>query len=115
MADPMTYDELLAELTATRGIVQNLRRRITDLGYMQGHLVQMLGPKALQVWRGWQAKGLVRLSVTWGPDAANLSGEELAQIHLDVEEAMKTAVPIDNIDSHISHIEKINVREKFGV
>lgn len=69
--------------------IARMNRRLTDAHYMMEHMAQMLGPKARQVIKLWTDQGIQRIHVSWGPDAANMSGEEIAQLHLDMVEAAK--------------------------
>ncbi len=78
-----------------------LRRKTTGR-YMIDALVQMLGPKALQVWRHWQAQGVERFHASWGPDAVNLDGEGRAQVILDMEAASRNAEPITDVDAALN-------------
>jgi len=77
------------------------RREICDRDYMICALVNMLGPNALSVWKAWQDKGVKRVHFSWGPDAAAMTGEERAAVILEMEEARKDAVLIDNVDEHL--------------
>jgi len=58
----------------------------------------MLGPIGLKVAAMWKETGVSRVHQSWGPMAHLLSGEERAQAILDTEEAMKTAVLMEDID-----------------
>jgi len=110
-----TMDQLLgaplaaAPSTSVREEVEGLkaklkaeRRRATDAEYMRDAYRRMLGPKGQQVVAAWDAAGLTRIHVSWGPDAASLDGEGIAQAHIDMAEAAKTATPIEDVDSHIA-------------
>lgn len=72
-------------------------RTVNDKQYMIEALVSMLGPTALTVWRGWLKKGIQRVHYSWGPDAANLSGEDRAKIMLEWDNAPRTLV--SNVDA----------------
>lgn len=72
-------------------------RTVNDKQYMIEALVPMLGPTALTVWRGWLKKGIQRVHYSWGPDAANLSGEDRAKIMLEWDNAPRTLV--SNVDA----------------
>jgi len=70
--------------------IKRLGAVATDRRYMMMAYRQMLGPKGREVAAMWDAKGVLRQHTSWGPKADELTGEERAQIHLDVEEAPKT-------------------------
>jgi hypothetical protein len=82
--------------------IDRLNRTATDRAYMIEALAQMLGPKARQVWASWQAQGVQRIHSDWVIDPMSMDGEDVAQVHLDMHEAMKSAVVVDNIDEHIA-------------
>lgn len=82
--------------------IDRLNRTATDRAYMLEALAQMLGPKARQVWASWQAQGVQRIHSDWVIDPMSMDGEDVAQIHLDMEEAMKSAVVVEDIDAHIA-------------
>lgn len=84
-------------------------RRATDRQYMIEALVPMLGPKAREVWRQWQAQGLQRVHFDWQDDIMALSGEEVAERHLQINEACKTAEPVDmaELDAHLPPQRKV--------
>jgi len=65
--------------------INKLCRIATDRKYMMDAYRAMLGPVALKVVNVWDQNGVVRQHTSWGPDAANLTGEERAQILLDAE------------------------------
>lgn len=90
-----TAESRLAEVTAER---DRLLRQRNDRDYMLHAVVPMLGPKARRVWDGWQAQGVTRLHFDWGPEGEKTTGEERAEVHLQIEEAVKTAVPADELD-----------------
>lgn len=81
--------------------LRKANRTATDRAYMIDALSQMLGPKGREVWARWQEQGLQRIHTSWVIDPAEIDGETVAQHHLDTEEAMKTAVRIDDVDSHL--------------
>ena len=98
--------------------LRSLRRTTTDRQYMLEAVVQMLGPKGRQVWEMWQTSGVERVHTSWGPDAAKLSGEQIAELHLKLEAAPKQL--ITNIDGHLettrfdapmSEVPQVDVRE----
>lgn len=78
------------------------RRIATDRQYMIDALAQMLGEKGRRVWAAWQRKGVVRIHTAWTEEAASLTGEEIAQLHLDMEAARENATPIDDVDEHLT-------------
>lgn len=82
--------------------VKRLRRESTDRAYMLEAYGSMLGPTALKVVEMWAEKHVKRMHHSWGPEAVNLSGEERAQLLLEWEAAMETAVEIRDIDGHLS-------------
>lgn len=92
----LVVPDAIDEITRLTTENERLRRQTTDRQYMIDALVQFLGPIALQVWRGWQGKGVQRVHHSWGPGAAALSGEERAAHVLEWENAPKTR--IDNED-----------------
>jgi len=95
----MNWNFLATErLPAIEQALQSERRRGTDGLYMIEALVQMLGPKARKVWKAWQDKGVVRQHSSWTVDPMTMAGEDVAQVHLDMEVAIKNAVPIDDVD-----------------
>ncbi len=89
---------LLNDVLEALRSAQRANRTATDRQYMIDALSQMLGPKGREVWSLWRAKGVQRIHTSWGPEAHKLSGEEIAEVHLKTEEAIKHAVPLDNID-----------------
>jgi hypothetical protein len=70
--------------------VARYNTRITDQKYMINALYELLGPKAKEIADIWDRSGMVRVHHSWGPNAANLTGEERAQVLLDLENAPKT-------------------------
>lgn len=86
--------------------VKRLRRESTDRAYMLEAYGSMLGPTGLKVAEMWAEKHVKRVHHSWGPEAVNLTGEERAQLLLEWEAAMETAVEIRDIDSHLSQGEK---------
>jgi len=91
-------EKLRAQNDAQGCSIVTLRREAADKQYMLDAIIPMLGPKGQEVVQMWHDKGVKRIHVDWGPEGIKTSGEERAQLHLDFEEAMKTAVPVDNID-----------------
>jgi hypothetical protein len=91
-----------AELVYLRAEMQRWRRIATDRQYMIDALVPMLGPKARQVWDHWQENRVQRIHFDWGPVGAITSGEERAQIHLDLIKAESEAELIEDFDEHIT-------------
>lgn len=67
--------------------IRRLRRIATDRSYMMTAYRRMLGPKGREVAAMWDRMGVERHHTLWGPSAANMSGEEIAQCHLDIEAA----------------------------
>jgi hypothetical protein len=84
-------NELEAQLAAAN-------RLATDRLYFMQAYEQMLGPIGLKVVAMWRDKRVHRVHHSWGPQAHNLTGEERAQVILDMEEAAKTAVRVESID-----------------
>ncbi len=75
-------------------------RRLTDRSYIINALVQMLGPKALEVWNGWCKRGVTRVHHDWTEKAmTEMTGEERAAYLLEVEAAPKTRISLDDIDN----------------
>lgn len=100
-----TWDKASAAESRVQSLeeeVKRLRRESTDRDYMLEAYGSMLGPTALKVVEIWAEKHVKRVHHSWGPEAINLSGEERAQLLLDWEAAMETAVEIRDIDSHLS-------------
>jgi hypothetical protein len=85
--------------------IARLRRLATDRKYMLEAYRNMLGPKGLEVATIWERQGVTRQHTSWGPDAYSLSGEERAQVLLDVQTAV--SVPMDFNDSGLP---TVNVR-----
>lgn len=81
--------------------IRDCRRTAGDQRYMLEAYRQMLGPKGLEVVEHWTAKKMKRVHRSWEPDAWSLTGEERAQLLLDLEAALKTAVPVESIDGHL--------------
>lgn len=75
--------------------LKQAQRRIADRDYMLNAYLAMLGPKGRAVAQMWRDKGVMRQHTSWGPEAASLSGEERAQVLLDVEAAPKTPLDFD--------------------
>lgn len=87
-------------LRGIREALDRANRTATDRRYMMDAYFLMLGPKGRQVAEAWQAKGVRRQHTSWGPEAAKLSGEERAQVLLDMEAAVGR--PVESVDSHLS-------------
>ena len=75
--------------------IERLRRIACDRAYMLQAYRNMLGPKALEVVAAWERKGVTRQHTSWGAEAHSLSGEERAQILLDVESSVGNPVDLD--------------------
>lgn len=75
------------------------KRMATDRQYMIEAIVPMLGPKGRDVWDGWQKSGVQRVHYTWGPEGAKTSGEERAQLHLELSANLKNAPPTNFEDA----------------
>ena len=58
------------------------------------NIIPMLGPKAQKVTKAWAESGQLYLHVDYGPEGAATQGEDRAQVHLDMIDAMKTSKPI---------------------
>lgn len=95
------YADILTK--STKRII-DLTRTATDRRYMMEAMVQMLGPKGKQVVALWEAKGVKRIHSSWAEGYERLTGEEVAQVHLDLEEAMATAVPLESLDEGLSQV-----------
>jgi len=88
------HHDSTARLPAIEQSLAQERRRATDAEYMLAALVPMLGPKGREVWAAWQAKGVTRIHHDWVKDPMTMEGEEVAQFHLDMEDAIKDARPL---------------------
>lgn len=60
-------------------------RRATDAEYLKSAYRQMLGPTGKMVAENWEKRGVSRVHFSWGDNAHTLSGEERAQVILDVD------------------------------
>jgi len=89
--------EMEAKITGLEAEVKRLNRLATDRSYMMGAYKAMLGPIAIKVVQSWDKNGVTRQHTSWGPEAHLLTGEERAQVLLDVEVA--TLMPLDFEDS----------------
>lgn len=69
-----------------------LQRVATDRRYMLDAYRNMLGETGLEVAQMWGEKHVLRVHFSWGPDAAAMTGEQRAQVILDMEAAPKTRV-----------------------
>lgn len=83
--------------------IARLRRLATDRKYMLEAYRNMLGPKGLEVATMWERQGVTRQHTSWGPDAYSLSGEERAQVLLDVQTAV--SVPLDFNDGGLPTVD----------
>lgn len=92
MSEAVSEEDLKAE-------IKRLRRLATDRSYMMQAYANMLGPKGIEVVRMWDDKGVTRFHSSWGPEAANMTGEERAQALLDVEAQIETAKANERLDS----------------
>lgn len=97
-----------ARIEALEAENARLLRTATDRRYMLEAYRAMLGPKGLEVVASWNASNVQRVHYDWTQDALTLTGEERAQIILDWEEARKSAVLIDDVDSHLSARSALN-------
>ncbi|MAG25056.1 hypothetical protein CMI47_05690 [Candidatus Pacearchaeota archaeon] len=98
----MTDTTKLAErIEALEGERDAWRDTAKQLANRLEHILPMLGPKAREVERMWSSKGIKFMHVDYGPDGAKTSGEDRAQLHLDIADALESAEPITNIDAHI--------------
>lgn len=70
--------------------IETLKREKADLQYMNAALTTMLGPVALEVVKTWNERNVRRVHYSWGPEAHKLTGEERAQVMLDVEKAPRS-------------------------
>ena len=78
-----------------------LGRKLVGITQIHAATISMLGPKGREVVKMWHDKGVVGLHFSWGPEGARTSGEERAQLHLDIEKACESAELIENVDSHL--------------
>lgn len=99
-----TIADLRAQLEASRNEAKRLSRLATDRSYMLEAIVPMLGPKARQVYALWLGAGITRIHHSWEINPMTLAGEEVAQLHLDMEEACKSAVPVKNVDLYLADL-----------
>ncbi|WP_128082276.1 hypothetical protein [Sphingomonas sp. Ant20] len=95
-------EETRAKADGLQHRIDRLNRTATDRAYMIEALAQMLGPKGRQVWASWQAQGVQRIHSDWVVDPMSMDGEDVAQIHLNMEEAIKSAVVVEDVDAHIA-------------
>lgn len=89
-----------------------LNRKFIDHKYMFNALYELLGPKAKEIADIWINTGVERTHTSWDPSAMNLSGEERAQILLDIEAAPKTEMT--NIDGGLAQSRFDTPFEKEG-
>lgn len=90
--EPMTLtpsERARLRIAELEGALVKANRVGTDNAYMLAAVVQMLGPIGREVWAKWTECGLVRVHTSWGPEAANLDGEGIARVHLDMIDASK--------------------------
>ena len=92
-------DEVERKLEERDQEIKRLNRIATDRRYMMDAYKAMLGPIALQVVKHWEDKGVTRQHTSWGPEAHKLTGEERAQILLDVQSA--ASLPLEFNDSSV--------------
>lgn len=86
-----------AEIERLREAVNKERRRATDAEYFCVAYRNMLGPIGLKVAQMWEEKGVKRIHFSWAPAAAEMTGEERAQLILDWEYAPSREVSfVDN-------------------
>ena len=78
--------------------IKRINRIANDRQYFIDALVNMLGPNGLKVWKGWQARQIVRVHYSWGPEAASMTGEERAAAILEWDEAAKSGELIHDVD-----------------
>ena len=101
----MTEDEekaLRVRVSELEAEVKRLTTLATDRFYFMEAYRAMLGPIGREVAKMWKDRGVMRVHYSWGPDALAKSGEERAQLILDWEDAMKTAVLVESIDGDIA-------------
>jgi len=91
--------------------VTNLNHELANAEYMIEALVDMLGPKGLEVWSLWQKNNIKRVHYSWGPKAHELTGEERASIILDMENTQSRFVNIGNFGEPVNSQPKVDVRE----
>lgn len=65
--------------------VGELRRQLNNARYMLRAYRDMLGPNGLKVAEMWDARGVERVHHEWGPQAAEMTGEERAAFILKME------------------------------
>lgn len=78
--------------------IKELVREKTDLVYLLTAYRNMLGPKGLEVAKMWSDNRVRRVHYSWGPEAFTLTGEERAQVILDLESAPRTLMNPGEID-----------------
>lgn len=61
------------------------RRLAADRSYMLDAYLNMLGENGLKVAEMWKANGVQRLHFEWGPKAWELTGEQRAEMILDID------------------------------
>lgn len=73
------------QITGLTNEMQRWKQIANDRLYMLEAYRSMLGPKGLSVAAMWEAKGVTRVHFDLGPDGLKLSGEDRAQLYLDLE------------------------------
>lgn len=98
-------DEEIARLKADR---DGWKRLAHDAANKIEMILPMLGPKGCEVVKAWADQGITRMHVSWGPEGIKSSGEERAQIHLDIMAAMEGGESIEDVDEHIQSLRDSN-------
>jgi hypothetical protein len=75
-------------IESLREELQRERHRATNAEYRVLAYRNMLGEKGLAVAKHWDDKQIIRAHFDWGPGATALSGEERAQLILDLETSL---------------------------
>jgi len=78
--------------------LERMLRINADQLYMQSAMLNMLGPKAIEVVQMWARDGVNRVHYSWGPKTKHLSGEERAQVILDVSNAPTTEISKEEME-----------------
>lgn len=86
------FDAMRAQRDEARDEIKRLTRMLTDSAYMLAAQRNMLGENGLKVVAMWEATRVKRVHYSWGPSAADMTGEERAKFILDLEAARKTEV-----------------------
>lgn len=95
---PDTTKALVGMIRELQAENAKLARQSTDRLYMLTAYRQMLGPTGLKVAAMWDDKNVSRVHFDWGPEAHKLTGEERAQVILDMEAAPRRK--LDFVDSN---------------